>query len=138
MKLLKKIFGKEEPKPTVTAILKREGDNTYVLRIGGVLNKATVSKVEELARREIDSGAKDLKVLFILQDDFLGWKKGDNWGDLDFFSQYGDHIAKIAAVGEARWEEPTLVFLGAGSRRGEVRFFYPDDAAKARAWLVAP
>ena len=118
--------------------IKREGTNTYVLRIGGLLNKATVSNVEELARRDIDGGARDLKVLLLLQDDFLGWKKGDNWGDLDFFSEHGDHIAKIAVVGEARWEEQSLVFLGAGNRRGEVRFFQPDEAEKARGWLAAP
>lgn len=138
MKFIDKILGKEEPKPALTATLKRVSDNIYVIRIGGLLNKATVSNIEEVARRDIDSGARDLKLLLILQDDFLGWQRTGNWGDVDFFSTYGDHIVKIAVVGDVQWEEQVLAFLGAGSRKGEVRLFPRGKDAEARGWLVEP
>ncbi|MEI7903144.1 MAG: STAS/SEC14 domain-containing protein [bacterium] len=138
MKFIDKILGKAEPKPTLTATLKRESANLYVLRIGGLLNKATVSNIEAVARRDIDGGAQDLKMLLILQDDFLGWERAGNWGDVDFFAQYGDHIVKIAVVGDTQWEAQVLAFLGAGSRKGEVRFFHQGKDAEARSWLVAP
>jgi hypothetical protein len=138
MSFLDKIFGKTEQKPALTATLKRETDNNlYVLRIGGLLNKGTVSNIEAVARRDIDSGARDLKVLLILQEDFQGWERGGDWGDVDFFSQYGDHIIKIAVVGDGQWEAQVLAFLGAGSRKGEVRFFQAGKEADARGWLVA-
>ncbi len=138
MKFIDKILGKADPKPAVTATLKRENDNIYVIRIGGLLNKETVSNIEAVARRDIDSGARDLKMLLVLQDDFLGWQRTGNWDDVDFFSQYGDHIVKIAVVGDAQWEAQVLVFLGAGSRKGEVRFFHKGNESDARSWLVAP
>ncbi len=138
MNFIDKILGKAEPKPERTATLKRENDNIYVIRIGGLLNKATVSNIEAVARRDIDSGARDLKMLLILQDDFLGWQRTGNWDDVDFFSQYGDHIVKIAVVGDAQWETHVLVFLGAGSRKGEVRLFRSGNEAEARSWLIAP
>ena len=138
MKLIDKILGKKEPKPEVTATLKREDDNIYVIRIGGLLNRATVSNIEAVARRDIDSGARDLKMLLILQDDFAGWQRAGDWGNVDFFSQYGDHIVKIAVVGDAQWETQVLTFLGAGSRKEEVRLFHPGQEAQARGWLVAP
>lgn len=138
MKFIDKILGKEEPKPALTATLKRESDNIYVIRIGGLLNKATVSNIEAVARRDIDGGARDLKMLLVLQDDFLGWQRAGKWDDVDFFSQYGDHIVKIAVVGDAKWEAQVLTFLGAGSRKGEVRLFQQGNEAEARGWLVAP
>ena len=138
MKFFDKIFGKEEPKPQVTATLRRENDKLYVIRIGGLLNKETVSNIEAVARRDIDSGARDLKLLLILQDDFLGWQRTGNWGDVDFFSTYGDLIVKIAVVGDVQWEEQVLAFLGAGSRKGEVRLFPRGKDAEARGWLVEP
>lgn len=138
MKFIDKILGKAEPKPALTATLKRENDNIYVIRIGGLLNRETVSNIEAVARRDIDSGARDLKMLLILQDDFLGWQRAGNWGDVDFFSQYGNNIVKIAVVGDAQWEAQILTFLGAGSRKGEVRLFPQGQDAEARGWLVAP
>ena len=137
MKFIDKILGKAEPKPAVTATLRRENDNIYVIRIGGLLNKETVNNIEAVARRDIDSGARELKVMLILQNDFLGWQRTGNWGDVDFFSQYGDHIAKIAVVGDLQWEEQVLAFLGAGSCKGEVRLFPQGKEAEARHWLIA-
>ena len=138
MKLFDKILGKKEPKPAVTATLKRENDNIYVIRIGGLLNKETVSNIEKIARRDIDSGARDLKMLLILQDDFAGWQRTGSWDDVDFFSQYGDNIVKIAVIGDAQWEAQVLAFLGAGNRKAEVRLFQQGKESEARGWLIAP
>ena len=62
MKLIDKILGKAEPKPELTATLRRENDNIYVIRLGGLLNRETASNIETVARRDIDSGARDLKL----------------------------------------------------------------------------
>lgn len=88
-----------------------------------------------MARHNIEAGAQDLKVLLLL-DDFRGWKRGDDWGDLDFFSRYEEFIAKIAVVGEPRWEAETRQFLGAGRRKGQVQYFLPHFEGRARAWLA--
>jgi hypothetical protein len=140
MSFLKSLFGLGKPAKTATqapvASLKKEAANLYVLRIGGVINKATVDRIQQICVADFERGAKDLRVLMVLSD-FKGWTRGDNWGDLSFFAQYEQNIARIAVVGDARWETQMLMFLGAGRRTGEVNYFAPAEEAKARAWLVA-
>ena len=135
MEWLQRLMGFSRKAPSVSASLRLDPGGIQVLRIGGVLNKATLDNIQSVARRGIEAGARDLKVLLVLQD-FHGWKRGDDWGDLDFFGRYEAAIAKIAVVGEVCWEEETLLFLGAGRRHGEVRFFPPHFEGKARTWLA--
>lgn len=138
MSWLKNLFGIGSRKAETAnlATLKKEAGNVYVLCIGGVLNKATVDRIQAIGASEIERGTKELKVLIILND-FKGWKKGDRWGDIDFFASHGDDIAKIAAVGEPMWRDNMMLFLLAGRRKGEVRYFLQDQEAQARAWLAS-
>lgn len=137
MNWLRNLFGgSRKTAPSVTATMKKEAGNLYVLHIGGVLNKATVDRIQSIATQEIERGTKEFKLLVILSG-FEGWRKGDDWGDIDFFANYGNDITRIAAVGEARWRDQMMLFLLAGRRRGEVRYFMPDQAPQARAWLAS-
>jgi len=137
MKWLRSLFGcGRATGPATVATIRKEAGNVYVLHIGGVLNKATTDRIQAIAAQEIERGTKDLRLLVNLSG-FEGWRKGDEWGDIDFFARYGDDIAKIAAVGEERWREQALIFLLAGRRRGEVRYFTPEEGRQARAWLVS-
>jgi hypothetical protein len=49
---------------------------------------------------------------------------------------HGGQIAKIALVGDRRWETSALAFAGAGVRRAPVKFFPLDQLAQARVWLA--
>ncbi len=133
MKFLKQIFGKAPSAGTAT--LQRGADNVYVLRISGLINKATVDRIQSIGAEDFQRGIKDLKVLILLSD-FRGWKRGDNWGDIDFFARYEAQISKIAVVGDPRWETEINMFLAAGHRTGEVRFFSPEHEPQARTWLA--
>jgi hypothetical protein len=136
MNWIKKMLGGKAAAaaPKTVATMRQEAGDLYVLRIGGILNKATLDNIQAVAKQGIAAGAKSLKVLLIL-DDFHGWKRGDDWGDLDFFVQYEQYIGKIAVVGDPGWKMETEVFLAAGRRTGEVRYFLSGQEAKARAWL---
>lgn len=139
MKWLRSLLGGSETKPqpeTVATVQKAPG-NIYVLRLGGVLNKATLDRIQGIAEKDIANGAKELKLLVILSD-FKGWRKGDDWGNIDFFAQYETYITRIAVVGEASWEPETLLFMAAGHRTGTVRYFTPGNETEARVWLAAP
>lgn len=135
MSWLNQLLGRAPARPPAPASFRRETSGVYALRIGGVLSKATLDNLQAVARHNIEAGARDLKVLLLL-DDFRGWKRGDDWGDLDFFSRYEEFIAKIAVVGAPHWEAETFLFLGAGRRRGQVRYFPPHYEGKARTWLA--
>lgn len=136
MQWLKKILGAEKPALVPDRVtFKRVSSDLYELRITGVLSKSVVDKVQAMAAREIEQGSKNLRMLLVL-DGFGGWRRGDNWGDLDFFMQYGDAIARIAVVGDLKWKEEVFGFILVGNRRGEVRYFTPVQESQARAWLA--
>lgn len=137
MNWLKKLLGMEAPKPEPAdaVSIRKISDSLYEIRIRGVLHKGALDRSESLVERDLAKGTSDLKALIIL-DNFKGWRKGDNWGDLDFFIRHGNaKISKIAVVGEAKWKDETLIFLLAGKRQGEVRYYTPGDEHQARAWL---
>lgn len=115
------------------AHIQLEPNNLYVLRFSGVLKRSEFGGTQSAAGRAIDAGAQP-RILAILEN-FEGWEKGADWNDLDFMLTHGNEIAKIAIVGDARWEPQALAFAGAGFRRAPVKFFPDGQVAAARAWL---
>ena len=49
--------------------------------------------------------------------------------------EHDPFIEKIAFVGEEKWKDQILMFLGAGRRQASVEFFFSDEAEDARDWL---
>jgi hypothetical protein len=111
-----------------------EPNNLYVLRFSGVLKRSEFGGTQDAAARAIDAGAKP-RILAILEN-FEGWEMGADWNDLDFMLSHGSEIAKIAIVGDPRWQTEALAFAGAGFRSAPVKFFPPSQLAAARAWLA--
>jgi hypothetical protein len=114
--------------------IQNEPDNVYVLHISGILKRAEFGANQNVMAREIIAGAKP-RILAIFEN-FAGWEKGADWNDLDFFLSHGDEIAKIAIVGEPRWEAEALAFAGAGFRSTPVQFFPASQLDQARAWIA--
>ncbi|MBO0695912.1 MAG: STAS/SEC14 domain-containing protein [Verrucomicrobia bacterium] len=112
-----------------------EDNDIYLLRIRGILKQSEFRTEQDALARKIDTGSKP-RLLFILEN-FDGWERGTDWGnDLDFLFSHSGKIAKIAIVGEPRWETLALAFAGAGVRRAPVKFFLPDKLEQARTWLA--
>jgi hypothetical protein len=105
------------------------------IKITGELGIAEVKQVQGVAKEAIRRRGK-ISALFIL-DDFRGWKRAGEWGDLTFLTEHDKDIAKIAVVGEEEWRDLVYAFLAKGFRRAAVEFFLPVDLAKARGWLEA-
>ena len=116
------------------AHIEYEPNNLYVLRCSGVVKRSEFAADQAALARAIDAGAQP-RVLALLKN-FEGWEKGADWNDLDFMLSHGNEIAKIAIVGDPRWEADALAFAGAGFRRAPVKFFPADQEANARAWLA--
>jgi hypothetical protein len=113
--------------------IQNESNNVYLLRISGVLKRFEFGAGQTSIGQNIDAGGQP-RVLAILEN-FEGWERGADWNDLDFMFSHGDEIAKIAIVGEPRWEMEALAFAGAGFRRSPVKFFPTAQQAEARAWI---
>jgi hypothetical protein len=116
------------------AKIQRETNNIYVMHFSGIVKRSEFGAGQNALARDIDAGTQP-RVLAILEN-FEGWEKGADWNDLDFQLSHGNEIAKIAIVGEPRWEPDALAFAGAGFRRAPVKFFPAGQLAEARAWLA--
>jgi hypothetical protein len=102
-------------------------------KISGELDKAEVSQMQAAALEAIRHCGK-ISALFILED-FHGWKREGEWGDITFLTEHDKDIAKIAVVGDKKWRDLVCAFLAKGFRGAEVEYFLPASLASARAWL---
>ena len=103
-------------------------------RISGVMTPADQQAFEQMAKRLIDAGGK-VRVLVTL-DGFTGWEQGPDWGDdLAFQFEYGNDIARIAVVGDPRWKDQALMYLGKGFRETAIEYFPPEALPVAKAWV---
>lgn len=105
------------------------------VKISGELRKAEVSEIQAAALEAIRRSGK-IGALFVLEN-FRGWERGDEWGDISFLIEHDKDIARIAVVGEEEWRDLVCAFLARGFRQANVEYFLPADLAKARAWLGA-
>jgi len=104
-------------------------------KITGELSVSDVSRIQALALEAIKRSGR-VKGLLMLEN-FLGWKREPDWGDVTFLTEHDKEIAKIAVVGDEKWRDPFYAFLAKGFRQAAIEYFLPADLAKARAWLGA-
>src|SRR4051812_31442350 len=116
------------------ANIRHEHDDIFILRMSGTCLRSEFGSVQDETASEIDAGVKP-RILAILEN-FEGFERGADWGDLEFLFSHSHEIAKIAIVGEPRWEAEALAFAGAGLRRAPAKFFPAGQLAEARAWLT--
>jgi hypothetical protein len=111
-----------------------EPNDLCVMRISGLLKQSEFGNQQSALARKIDTGSKPR--LLVILESLEGWERGADWNDLDFMIEHGGEIAKIAVVGDPKWEMHALAFAGAGVRRAPVKFFPPKELEQARRWLA--
>ena len=109
----------------------KEPENLLVVCIKETFTFEDLKEVQNNARSEIDRGKK--VEFLVLAEQFSGWGKEGNWGDLTFMYEYDSYIERIAVVANGKWLDEILMFLGAGRRQASVESFHSEEAA--RAWL---
>jgi len=117
----------------MSVIFTKESDDLFVITVHGVLTFEDIKEVENEVSEGIDRSGK-VKLL-VLAEEFSGWGKEGDWGDLTFMYEYDGYIEKIAVVAEANWKDQMLMYLGAGRRQAEVKFFFYGKEKDARDWL---
>jgi hypothetical protein len=113
--------------------IRREEGDFMVLQIGGLLRKAEMDAALGAEARKWGPST-GIRVLVTVED-FEGFERGADWGDISFLVRHDHQIDKIAIVADPKWESEMLVFAGAGFRKGQVKFFPRNQLAQARAWL---
>lgn len=103
------------------------------LRISGIMQLRDQQALQNLGKKWIGEGRK-VRLLVTLED-FEGWEKGMDWGDVDFLMVHGNDIAKMALVGDERWKDQMFAFVGKGLRTTEIEYFSPSSLKEAETWI---
>jgi hypothetical protein len=101
--------------------------------ISGELSKAELGQIQARAVEAIQRWGR-IKALLIL-DNFRGWKREGDWGDISFLTEHDQDVDKIAVVGDEKWRDLMQAFLAQGFRLAAVEYFVPSELDKAREWL---
>jgi hypothetical protein len=116
----------------MSVTLTEESERLIVVHIKGTFTFDDLKEVQSRATGEIDRGGK-VKVL-VLAEQFSGWGKEGDWGDLTFMYEYDTYIEKIAVVANNKWVDEILIFVGAGRRQAAVESFPGEEAARNWLW----
>ncbi len=111
----------------------KESEDLFVVSIEGVLTFDELKEIENKFTAAIDRSRK-IKGL-ILAENFSGWAKEGDWGNLEFMLKNDPYIQKIAVVANEEKKDDLLIFLGKGMREASVEFFPAGEEEKARDWL---
>ncbi|MCU0791416.1 MAG: STAS/SEC14 domain-containing protein [Opitutaceae bacterium] len=105
-----------------------------LLRISGELTQPELAAGQ---LRAVECIKKDGAVRFmILLEGFTGFANNFDWNDVSFQFENDAFIEKMAFVGPKKWESTASIFTGKGIRPFPINFFPPEDALKAKAWLL--
>jgi hypothetical protein len=103
-----------------------------------VAGKVTATDYQQLApeiQNLVDQYDDDVCVLLDMQE-FAGEEVNAWLPDLRFGHRFHDKIAKMAIVGDKRWEK-WLTALADPFYAKDAEFFYPEETDEAWAWLRA-
>lgn len=108
-------------------------DGILSARISGKLTYAELVALQHAASDIIKLEGKAR--ILVIADNFQGWEREGDWGDLSFQSEHDAQIDKLAIIGDREWQNLALLFASKGIRKFPIEYYEPDELAKARAWL---
>jgi hypothetical protein len=103
------------------------------VKIRGMLKKADYDRMIQIAKEPIERHG-NVRALIILEA-FEGWERHERWGDVSFMTEQGQHIEKMAIVGDETWQDDAVAFTAKGFRATAIEFFAPSRLNEARTWL---
>ncbi|GIW80108.1 MAG: alpha-L-fucosidase [Gemmatales bacterium] len=112
----------------------RHDGRLIVVKASGKLTKEDYQRFVPEVEQAIEKHGK-IHLLFDMHD-FHGWTAGALWEDIKFDYRHFSHIAKLALVGEKKWEKGMAVFCKPFTT-AQIRYFDRQDEQKAYEWLEA-
>ena len=105
------------------------------MKIRGMLKKADYDRIIQIAKEAIAREGK-VRALVIIEG-FEGWERSGDWGDVSFMMEQGQHIEKMAIVGDEKWRDDARASTAKGFRPTAIEFFPESRLGEARKWLNA-
>ena len=109
--------------------------NAIMLTVRGRLTEAELSEAQRAGTKAMAS--MDRVRIVVIVEDFEGWQKGAEWNDMSFQMENDSKIERMALVGDRKWKELVLAFVGEGLREFPIEYFAHGQMAEARAWALA-
>lgn len=107
-------------------------DDVIHVRITGEMQVADQRALQRLVSRAPD---RPMRVLVTLEE-FRGWERSAAWNDdAGFLPRHGERIARMALVGDERWREEALLFVGKGFRDAQIAYFPEAERQRAEDWV---
>ncbi len=103
-----------------------------VIQVNGTLVEADYEQFVPEFQRLAEQHGK-VRLLFDMAD-FQGWHDCVLWDDTKFAVNNFSDIARLAMVGEKRWQHGMARFCRPFTR-ATIRYFDQDDAHRVRPWL---
>lgn len=115
-------------------IIPSDGENLLAIHLSGTLHKDDYRQfVPEVERAIRDKG----KVRMLVEmSEFHGWDAGALWEDVKFDARHFRDIARLAIVGDSKWEKWMAAFCKPFTT-AKVKYFPKGQESDARAWAVA-
>ncbi len=121
-------------KKDMSADIVNTANGMITVKISGMLRQSELVALEKIAVEIFRQQGKTR--ILILAEDFQGWERGGDWGNLSFMRENDQHMEKIAIVGDGKWKDLALIFAGKNYRECPVEYFQPEEISQAQAWLM--
>jgi hypothetical protein len=105
-----------------------------MLIVSGKLTHQELSEAQHAGETLLHG--KNKTRLLVVAEDFEGWERSGDWGDLAFQEANDAKIECMALVGDRKWKELVLAFVGQGFREFPIEYFEHGQMSKARRWLL--
>jgi len=109
-------------------------DSEHWIRIGGQLTVGDFHKLQRLGESSLERFGR-FRILIEL-DGFQGWSREPGWEDTFFLSEDELQRVRIAMVGDEKWKDDALMFMGKPIRKTAIEFFPASRLAEAKVWLA--
>ena len=113
-------------------LVEKDGGKVLEVSASGKLTHEDYKQFVPTFERLIQAHGK-INVLFEMTD-FHGWSAGALWDDIKVDVKHFTDIARLAIVGETKWEKGMSVFCRPFTT-AKIRYFDRAQAAEARAWI---
>ncbi len=108
-----------------------EDPQVLVVRLSGKVTAQQFRAAQEEAYALLKP-IVSVSVVVVLKG-FEGWGPGD-WNDNLIQFRHDTQIERMAIVGDPKWEDTALLFVGKGLRHFDIEYFEPAQLPQARAW----
>ena len=110
-----------------------ESPELLVVRLSGNVTAQEFRAGQEEASRLLKP-IVSAAFLAVLRD-FEGWGGGD-WNDSSIQFQNDTQIKRMAIVGDRKWEDAALMFVGKGLLHFDIEYFEPGQLVQAQKWAL--